>query len=305
MKRAYCCAAFVLAVLAPRIGYADNSSLGAPPPDAAALVSAPKAAAAAPTIEKPTTDRTAAAVSAGAQIASGNARMIAATANGKLDLRRGADGFGASLLANYGESAQPGNNLVTTTQNAQGRVRYDRYFSDDFAAFLIATGRHDRFQGLSFRLNLDPGVKYLFINGSDTAFWAEAGYDFQYDIRIYSAREQHDAAGNLLLDGNGNPLLLDKTATDHSSRVFLGVKHAFTKDASVVTGVEYLQSFVDATRYRVNFDALFAAAVGGGFSVGLGFSARYDHAPLPEKEKLDTATTASLIYAFSSTKDSK
>ena len=64
-------------------------------------------------------------------------------------------------------------------------------------------------------------------------------------------------------------------------------------------GLEYLQSYVDTTRYRVNCDAVVAAKVGGGLAIGIGFSARYDHAPLPGKEKLDTSTTLSLIYAYS------
>ena len=34
-----------------------------------------------------------------------------------------------------------------------------------------------------FRLNIDPGVKYLFVNTTPTQFWGELGYDFQYDIR--------------------------------------------------------------------------------------------------------------------------
>ena len=29
------------------------------------------------------------------------------------------------------------------------------------SGFLITTGRHDRFQGIAFRLNLDPGVKLI------------------------------------------------------------------------------------------------------------------------------------------------
>lgn len=48
---------------------------------------------------------------------------------------------------------------------------------------------------------------------------------------------------------------------------------------------------------------MFAAKVGGGLSVGLGFSARYDADPLPGKEKLDTATTLNLIYALSTIKE--
>ena len=66
-----------------------------------------------------------------------------------------------------------------------------------------------------------------------------------------------------------------------------------------MTGLEYLQSFVEATRARLNYDALFAAHIGGGLSLGVGFSARYDHAPLPDKKRLDTQSILSLIYSFS------
>ncbi|HEX4477391.1 MAG TPA: hypothetical protein VH142_20010, partial [Polyangiaceae bacterium] len=81
-----------------------DDSMGAPPPDATELVSAPKATEDAPTIEKPT-HTTTATVSAGGQLATGNSRLLAGTANGKLDLRRDENGFGAALVANYGRSA--------------------------------------------------------------------------------------------------------------------------------------------------------------------------------------------------------
>ena len=86
---------------------------------------------------------------------------------------------------------------------------------------------------------------------------------------------------------------------DHSGRLFAGFKHAFNKEVTLSTGVEYLQSFIDSTRYRVNYDALFAANIGGGLALVVGFSARYDHAPLPGKQNTDTATTFSLIYSYS------
>ena len=263
--------------------------MGAPPAEGAALVEAPKFDAEAPAEEKPTRETTA-SVSAGGQFASGNSRLVAATANGKFDMRRGADGFGASLLANYGESAPPGQRLETTTQNVQGRLRYDRFLIDTTSLFLIGTGRHDRFQGLDFRLNVDPGAKYVFVRTDPTSFWAELGYDFQYDIRRDDALQP---------DPKVPPL--SKTGTDHSARVFLGFKHAFNKEVTFATGVEYLQSFVESKRARLNYDALFAAHVGGGLSLGFGFSARYDHDPLPGKKTLDTATTVSLIYSFSDT----
>lgn len=271
-----------------------DDSMGAPPPDATELVAAPKAAEDAPTIDKPT-HTTTATVSAGGQLSTGNSRLLAGTANGKLDLRREDNGFGAALLANYGRSAAPGEKLATTSENLQGRLRYDRYLLDSLSLFLITTGRHDRFQGLDFRLNLDPGVKYLFVNTDPTAFWGELGYDFQYDVRRDDARIPLDGTGAAII---GAPLLA-KTATDNSLRAFVGLKHAFNDKVTFTTGLEYLQSLVETKRARLNYDALFAANVAGGFSLGVGFSLRYDHDPLPGKKDLDTATTLSLIYAYS------
>jgi putative salt-induced outer membrane protein YdiY len=270
------------------VALADPPAMGKPPADAAALVETPKALPDAPKMEN-STNETTATISAGGQFASGNSKLIAATANGKFDMRRGANGFGAALLANYGQGAPPGETVQTTSQNVQGRLRYDRFLVENTSLFLIGTGRHDRFQGLDFRLNIDPGAKYLFVHTDPTAFWGELGYDFQYDIRRDDALQPADATLPPL----------SKTETDHSARVFIGFRHAFNKEVTFATGLEYLQSFVEGTRARLNYDALFAANVGGGLALGLGFSARYDHAPLPGKEKLDTATTVSLIYAFS------
>ena len=50
---------------------------------------------------------------------------------------------------------------------------------------------------------------------------------------------------------------------------------------------------------RLNFDGLFAAKVTGGLAVGIGYSGRYDHNPLPGKQDFDSSTTVSLIWAFS------
>jgi putative salt-induced outer membrane protein YdiY len=276
---------FVLTTSA--VAWADDPVMGKPPADAAALVEAPKLAEDAPKIDAPKKETTA-SLSAGGQFSSGNSKLIAATANGKFDMLRGMDGFGAALVANYGEGAPPGQKIETTAQNLQGRLRYDRYLIESTSLFLIGTGRHDRFQGLDFRLNIDPGAKYLFVHTDPTQFWTELGYDFQYDIRRDDALQP-------------DPMVppLAKHGTDHSARLFVGFKHAFNKEVTFGTGVEYLQSLVDGTRARLNYDALFAANIGAGLALGLGFSARYDHAPLPDKKNVDTATTVSIIYSFS------
>jgi putative salt-induced outer membrane protein len=266
--------------------------MGKPPPEAEKVVAGPGKAAEAPKLA-PSPDATNAAVSAGGLSSSGNSRMVAFTGSGNFDWRGGNNGFGASLVGNYGKSAPPGGEMETTTENFQGRVRYDRYVIEDASVFMMATGRHDRFQGLAFRLNLDPGFKYLFVNRPNTALWVEAGYDLQYDTRTRAARDVVDDMG-VVIDR------LDKHETDHSARVFLGFRHAFNEATALSNGIEYLQSFVESERYRVNYDVLFTAKVWGDLALGVGFNARYDNQPLPEKEKLDTTSTLSLIYAYSS-----
>jgi hypothetical protein len=105
-----------------------------------------------------------------------------------------------------------------------------------------------------------------------------------------------------VLGANGQQLLLPKTASAQSGRLYLGLKHAFSKEVTFTTGVEYLQAFAatngSSSDYRINYDALFAANLAGGFALGLGFSARYDHVPIPGKEDLDTSSTVTLIYSF-------
>ena len=289
---------FSLSFLVAQTARADGPPLGAPPPDAKVLVAAPAANAAPPKIDAPAHETTA-TVSAGGQIATGNSQLIAGTVNGKLDLRRGSNGFGASLVGNFGEGAAAGQSIQVTTENLQGRLRYDRYFNERLSAFVIGTLRHDRFQGLDERFNVDPGAKYLVLDTEKTKLWGELGYDFQYDIRRSDALVVTPATAATATMPATAAVVLDRTQSDHSARVFAGFRHAFTKDVTFSTGLEYLQSFVHSTKYRINYDALFASSLGSGFSLGLGFSARFDHDPLPGKKDVDTTTTVSLIYAFS------
>ena len=271
--------------------WASAQDLGKPPPEADKAVAGPGKAPEAPKIVA-APEGINASVSAGGLSSTGNSRLVAFTGSGTFDWRGGNNGMGASLVGNYGRSAPPGGDMTTTTENAQGRVRYDRYVLDDASLFLIATGRHDRFQGLAFRLNLDPGFKYLFVNRPATALWAEAGYDLQYDTRTREAREVLDDMG-VVIDR------LDKHETDHSARVYLGFRHNFNDATALSNGIEYLQSFVHSKQYRFNYDVLFTAKVWGDLALGVGFNARYDNQPLPDKEKLDTTSTLSLVYAYS------
>jgi hypothetical protein len=297
---------------------------GAPPADLTQTVAAPTAADA-PTIAPPDTDSTNAAVSAGGQFASGNSKLFAATGLGKFDMRRGDNAFGAQLLGNYAEGAvAPSTTLKSTTENLQGKLRYDRYFTSAFGAFLQLTGTHDAFQAITFRLNVDPGVKLFFVDEPTTKFWGELGYDFEFDQNYVDGNNIEQAgSGGPALDANNLPYVIVSQNTIHSTRLFAGFKHGFNDKVNLSLGLEYLQGLagtgtgtpnvppgytasqvdivpVSVTGSRLNGDALLAAQVGGGFAIGVGLSAKFNSAPLAGKQDLDTTGTLSLIYSFSS-----
>jgi len=349
---------------------ASAQTSATPPADLKAVVATPTVPGAPPRPPTPVTDSTNAALSAGGQLATGNSRSVAMTATGKFDIRRGPNAFGLAFIGNYAEAyitpaptfvpafsyTPAGGTPVTapahtlpaapaawqeSTENLQGKLRYDRYLTDDFSVFTQVTGTHDSFQAVSFRLNLDLGVKYLFLNKAKTKIWFEVGYDFQFDDNYADANGIEQAgAGGPQLDANGVPYLIRSSDTIHSGRLFGGVQHAFTKEISLNLGIEYLQGFggdgaaigtapngyflvdsasemtiendtnktppinpihnpsISTTGSRLNFNALLASHITGGVSLGVGFQAKYNSAPLPGKEDLDTATTLTLIYAF-------
>jgi hypothetical protein len=296
---------------------------GAPPADLTQTVAQAPAERAAPEAAALPTDFTTAAVSAGGQYAAGNSRLYAATGQGKLELRRGDNGFGAGLIGNFAESDVAGS-YQKSTENLQGRLRYDRYFTEVFGGFVQVTGTHDAFQAITFRLNADPGVKLIVVDAEATKLWGEAGYDFEFDANYTDGNGiEQNGSGGPAKDTSGLPYVIEQTDTIHSSRLFAGVRHQFNKEVVLTSGLEYLQGFggsgggtpsvppgyaankvdlvpISLTAARLNFDALLAAHVGGGFSLGVGITAKYNSAPLAGKVNLDSAGTLSLIYAFAS-----
>ncbi len=309
------------------------AATGTPPADISGAVAAPTELKA-PEKAAPPTDATNVAISAGGQMATGNSKLYAGTAQGKLDLRRGNDAFGAALVGNFAETfttptatagqPAPAGSWQKSTENLQGKLRYDRYFSPVFGAFLQTTGTHDAFQAITFRLNIDPGVKLIVLDAEATKLWGELGYDFEFDDNYVDGSGIEQAgAGGPQLDSNGLPYVIQGTDTIHSSRLFAGFRHQFNKEVLLTAGLEYLQGMggsgggtpavpsgytadkvdlvgITLTSSRVNFDALLAAHVGGGFSLGVGTTVKYNSAPLAGKQDVDTTATFSVIYAFSS-----
>ncbi|MEZ4370262.1 MAG: DUF481 domain-containing protein [Polyangiaceae bacterium] len=241
--------------------------------------------------EEESKDATELSLSAGGLLSTGNARLFAGTANSKFRLRRSDNQFSAAAAVNYGRAAAgPDADLETNVENYQGTARYDRFFGD-WTVFLSTQARRDRFQGLNLRGRVDPGVGYYFINEKTALLWTELGYDFLIDLRRADSLEVKDDAGNVVE-------VLDDTEVVHSGRLFLGFDYAFHDNLKLALGVEFMQGISDTDIRRLNGTAEINAKIEDNLALAFGFTERYDSAPLPGKEELDTITTISIVYTL-------
>jgi putative salt-induced outer membrane protein len=234
----------------------------------------------------PVTDATEAKLQLGALISTGNSRSLATTGSGSMRLRRDKNEFSAVVAANYARAAaSPDVDTETTMENYQGKVRYDRFVSEQTSLFLSFSGRRDRFQGLDGRLNLDPGLAYYFVSEEKQRLWGELGYDLQYDVR------NEDAIVAAAAEGTD----LGKTKTRHSARAFLGYHTNVNERVSFDTGAELLVGIPSTENWRLNWDNSLTVSLDSRFSLGTSFNLRYDNNPLTGVESLDTVTALNLI----------
>ncbi len=241
-------------------------------------------------------------IALGGIFSTGNSRTLAATGTSNFRLRRTIHQFGAAVAGNYGATGvEDSDSYETTIGNVQGLARYDVFFARDWTAFFQVTARHDPFQGLQYRMNVDPGFAYYALNKPKHRLWFEAGYDFQYDLRTDDARILLDADGNPVLDVNGDTQLdpeIDKYLINHAVRLFAGYSNKLSDKVSFDTGLEYLQSVIVARRFRLNYIAALNTQLAERFSLAFTFTLRYENQPLPDVRKLDTITSFSLAYRF-------
>jgi putative salt-induced outer membrane protein len=228
-------------------------------------------------------------LSAGGLMSGGNSRSLAVTSSGKFRVRREANQLTVAIAQNYGRGApSPDADTAVTVENYQGKARYDRFLSGGLAAFVAMSGLRDRFQGLDLRLNFDPGLAYYFVDEAKQQFWAELGYDLQYDFR----RTDEVLAAFY----KGTPI--DKAETRHNGRAFLGYQNNVSKTATIDTGLEYIQGLSQTENWRLNWILGLSSQIGGDFSIAATFNVKYDNNPLPGVKNTDVISALSLVYSL-------
>ncbi len=234
-------------------------------------------------------DTTEVTVSAGGLLASGNSRSLALTAAANAKLRRLAHQLRSAASANYGRAATERDApMQTNVENYQGRLRYDYFVSQRVSLFVGSSARHDRFQGLDLRLNIDPGLAYYFVDEPKHHLWGEVGYDYQFDIRDESI---------VATEG------IDRRQSRHHSRLFVGYDNKVNDAVSFVMGIEYLQGLspyrddvTDRVNWQINSDFGLTSRISERFSVAVHLNVRYDNNPLQDLARTDVLTSANLVY---------
>ena len=162
----------------------------------------------------------------------------------------------------------------------------------------MLTARHDPFQRLDLRMNIDPGAAYYIINTTGEQLRVEAGYDFQLDVRDEETAVVSNPDGTPVYTPQGEFIPLDRTRITHAARLAGGYTNHINEAVSFNTQLEYLQSLQEGQRWRLNWENAFTTVLVKKLSLSATFTLRLDNDPLPGVRHVDTITAVNLVYRF-------
>lgn len=219
--------------------------------------------------ERPSDEDTRFALTLGTAFSYGNTRSLAVNLASAFLIRRRANVFTADVGWVYGYSSVRADDAVEfpswteTGNDLTGRVRYDRFLTDDDALFVVLRARRDQFAGLDSRLTGQLGYLRNFFAEEHHRFWGEIGYDLTYD---------NFSPNDLLVDGDNFRVL-------HSARLFLGYENRRSDTFSYVTGLEALMDVTDPGHIRAEWLHQVRSKLASWLEVSLDVTLRFDSLP--------------------------
>lgn len=171
---------------------------------------------------------------------------------------------------------------VTSAENYELGLRYERVLSTRFNIFLGQSLKSDAFAGFDKKHNTDLGGKYYFVKETQTAAadkdlnaFAELGYRF--------TKTQFDLAAS---------------TTSHSLRAYLEAEKFWNASFSSKISAEFVPSLSESSDWLLNSEISVSAAINSIFSLQSGILIQFDHLPAAGKEKTDTLFTTGLNAKF-------
>jgi putative salt-induced outer membrane protein YdiY len=256
-----------------------------PPPPPQLLTTGPTADAVKEKVsyEAPKEDALSLNLSAGGAYAFGNTRAYQISAGGDFRWVGRPHSLSANILWLMGGAKPPGAaEMIDTTDNLNGRLKYEIFLSKLDSLYAAAGGRWDRFAGMRPRINGQIGYGRYFVQEEKVRFWAEIGYDLMY-TRYFELP--------------GAERFRDEQVV-HSARLFLGLEHQLHEFLSYVGGVEGFINVEEPGASRGVFDNALRSTLSDSFKVELKARFMYEARPVvPNARKLDTALLLSLMYS--------
>lgn len=236
-------------------------------------------------------DDTVWSLSLGGTFNTGNTRSVAISTGTNLLVRRGAHQFSLSGQWTYGRASVRTAGVfgpwAQTSDNLNGRARYDYFLTDDDALYGVVGARRDHFAGLDSRMQFQLGYARNFYAAEKHRFWGEVGYDVTLDN--FFPNPLVDPMTMQVLAGSG---------VYHSARAFVGYDNHFSERWSVLSGLEGLFNVQTAADVRLNWISELGLNIVDGFAVKLQHTLRFDNQPVTGTGKLDTITVVNLTYTL-------
>lgn len=223
-------------------------------------------------------------LSAGGAFAFGNTRAYQLAAGGDFRWVGKPHSVSANVLYLVGGAKPPeGDEIVRTTENFNGRGKYEFFLSDLDSLFAAAGVRYDRFNGMVPRVNGQVGYGRYFIQEEKVRFWGEIGYDI-----MFTHYRQVPGATMRFSD--------DEVV--HSARLFFGLEHQLHEFLSYVGGLEGFLNVEEPKASRFVFDNAIRSTLSDSFKLELKARFMYEAQPVvPGAKKLDTALVLSILYS--------
>jgi hypothetical protein len=274
-------------------------------------------------------------VKGGFLMTSGNAQTTGASVAGNVSRKEGNNRLTFDAGAAYGRSnvvnpvivtdttVTPNTNTITgigrkdieTNNNWFTKGRYDRFFTTNNSGYVSAQAAGDQVAGKSFYGGGQIGYSRQVYKSEMHLLVAELGYDLSYERYVQNPGTTHDPV------------------TVHSARIFAGETLTLTKATGITASVEALFNLNkegSALKYpsgTVGVDSFDDTRVNGKLgltttlykrmSISFGFLVKYDQNPaplpipsgsppnaafamgfVPFADRVDTQTTATLVYTF-------
>jgi hypothetical protein len=274
-------------------------------------------------------------VKGGFLMTSGNAQTTGTSVAGNVSRKEGNNRLAIDAGAAYGRSnvvtptivtdmtVTPPSNTITsigrtsieTNNNWFTKGRYDRFFTLNNSGYVSAQAAGDEIAGKTFYGGGQIGYSRQVYKSAIHLLVAELGYDLSYERYVQNPGTTHDPV------------------TIHSARIFAGETLTLTKATGITASVEALFNLnkegsalqypsgslgVDAFEdTRVNGKLGLTTTLYKRMSISFGFLLRYDQNPaplpipsgsppnaafamgfVPFADRVDTQTTATLVYTF-------